>query len=378
MEMMTDSAAPAETNDVVPSGRMPGWAIATGIGTLAMTLALLLAGVPGHWAAETAPANAVVLAESHPSGPTDEIVSLFVQASDQAVRDPAKHYEAAVALQAAGRDDEAGTHLQRAVEAYYTYWPRTSYPALFSDRQRGRIADAYRRCGEWFVRHNEAARGMTLLHYAQAIAGKPLETDDQLLGSVSSPTAIFRASRFDLPITPDKIPQTLAQLDEALAQGDAANASAAIHLARAQGWQQFLAADAISAPEGSSRNPDNFYLRGLNEQIVYRTETSSGVKPGELVLIASGTRSAGIGPLVEITTNHGARDLLYIHSLDYRPYPLEIELPAGTSEVTFTFLNSANETAFLTETERASADRRLIDRNVLFANLWIQREEKAP
>ncbi|MCB9868162.1 MAG: hypothetical protein H6816_16170 [Phycisphaerales bacterium] len=372
---MSDSTNTATETVAPPPERWGKWAAVAGAGTLAITLALLLVGIPARWAAGTAPENAVALAELNPSGPTDEIIALFVEASDKAVRDPDKHYEAAIALQAAGQPGVAAEHLQLAVSGYY--WPHTSYPTLFSNRHRARIADANWRLGQSLLAGNESARGITSLLYARAIApGVPREATHPDLES--NPVAAFRARNISQRKRDGVETDALERLDQAFSLQANGDCTAALALAESQGWQRLPGVEVAPGQEARSNDPDNFFLYGRNESITLRVHCEAPVNAGELVVLAAGTRAAGIGPIVAVSTSHDQNDLLYIDTLDFRPHPLALALPVGTTDITFTFLNDASETAFLTEPERASADRRLIDRNVQFANLWIQREGEEP
>jgi hypothetical protein len=370
----TDAALPApDRHALVP------WLGLAGAIVVGLVVLLLLTPIPNRRVALAAPENAVALANRYATEPPERVIALFRAAADGAPNDPDRQLEAANALAAVGRHDEARPYFERAARA--AFWPHSAYPTLFSDRRRARIAAATEAYGRVLIAEGQVAAGLSLMANALDIVPLPSALGTRTLDTLDAeppadPVARQRLDALRRKLDPAHSPSgPFAELLATFEAQRPTRSADAIALMEAQGYRRLVTADPLEAPAGRASTADETALYGRLERARFRLETERPASAGEVVVLMLGTRACGIGPLVEVIARDRPGDFLYIDSVEYRPYPLALDLAAGSTEVSIVFLNDANENAFLTDDERVVADRRLTDRNVLIANFWFRPQE---
>ncbi|MBX3728620.1 MAG: hypothetical protein KF858_05500 [Candidatus Sumerlaeia bacterium] len=360
--------------------RLVPWFVAAGAMVLVLVTLLLLTPIPNRRVALAAPENAVALANRHATEPPERVFALFRAAADAAPNNPDRQLEAANALAAVGRHDEARPYFERAARA--AFWPHSAYPTLFSDRRRSRIAAATEAFGRVLVAEGHVPAGLALMANALDIVPQPSALGARTIEDLTTepptdPVARQRLDALRRKLDPaHSATGSFAELLAAFEEQRPVRSADAIALMEAHGFRRLVTADPLEAPAGRVSTADETALYGRLERARFRLEPERPTSAGEAVVLILGTRACGIGPLVEVIAGDGpSSDFLYIDSVEYRPYPLAVDLAAGSTEVSVVFLNDANENAFLTDDERALADRRLTDRNVLIANFWFRPQE---
>lgn len=359
--------------------RLVPWFVAAGAMVLVLVTLLLLTPIPNRRVALAAPENAVALANRHATEPPERVFALFRAAADGAPSNPDRQLEAANALAAVGRHDEARPYFERAARA--AFWPHSAYPTLFSDRRRARIAVATEAFGRVLVAEGHVPAGLSLMANALDIVPQPSALGARTIEELTTepptdPVARQRLDALRRKLDPaHSATGSFADLLAAFEEQRPVRSADAIALMEAHGFRRLVTGPPLESLAGRANTADDTAMWGRADPARFRLDSPRPLPAGDVIVLLLGTRACGIGPLLEVLMDGQPGDFIYIDSVEFRPYGLGLSVPAGASEVSLRFLNDADESRFLTDDERALADRRLTDRNVLIANFWFRPQE---